>query len=451
MATNSKKPIHRDLTQGAVHKHLLDMALPMVIGIFCTMAFINVDLYFVGQLGPQELAAVGYVSRVAMVVVAASIGLSAGTSSVLARAYGQKDHAEMIRLSTNAFLICVIFSLTFTVVGLLTVDPLFTLIGADEKIMPLIRDYVTIWYFSTLFIIAPMVGQGIMRAMGNTILQTHINIWAAVANAILDPILIFGLLGFPRLELEGAALATLIARGGSFLAIYGYLYHRFEVLQFSRKVISAFRPSLRKILHVGLPAAGTNMIIPIAALILIAIISEYGVKAVAGTHVATSIESLAMIFFFALSAVIGPFAGQNLGAHQYERIEQAMKICAVFCVSWGIVLAVLIALVAEPLASLFNDDARIVEVATAYLSIVPLSYGAYGFVMTANATFNGLGKPLPGVMISTLRTVVLPLPLIILAAYYFNLPVIFAVLSAANLVTGLIAYIWIRRTIRRLA
>ncbi|MCP5381497.1 MAG: MATE family efflux transporter, partial [Kordiimonadaceae bacterium] len=133
MATAKNSP-RVDLTTGPVHKHLIRMALPMVIGLMANMSFTFVDLFYIGKLGTDELAAMGFISRMAMIVISASIGLSAGISSVLARAAGNKDDEEIKCLATNTLLFTVILSLTFTVVGLLTIDPLFTAMGAEEKI-----------------------------------------------------------------------------------------------------------------------------------------------------------------------------------------------------------------------------------------------------------------------------------------------------------------------------
>ena len=450
--TNKKTSPRVDLTEGPVHRHLIRMALPMMVGIAASMGFILADTFFIGRLGPDELAAIGFVSPIAMVVIAASIGLSAGTSSVLARASGSKDQQTLIRLATNSFITAVLISLGFTIVGLLTIDPLFTLMGADENTLPLIRDYMLVWYWSPVFIIVPMVAMGVMRALGDTSLQGKLMIIAALANVILDPIMIFGLFGFPRLELAGAAYATLITRAGSFIAVMYYLTYHFHVISFSKEVLSSFRVSLVKIMHVGIPAMGTNMIIPMAGGVVIAIIATFGNDAVAGTNVAMRIESVTIIIFYALSAVIGPFVGQNLGAAKHDRIEKALRQCAIFSLIWGAVLALVIAVFAAIVTAEFSEVAAIQDYANDYLYLVPVSYGAYGFVMTANATFNGIGHPIPGVVVSTLRVAVFQFPLVLIAAFFIaDMKYVYAASSLSNILAGIIAYIWVMRAVRDMA
>ena len=449
MAATKNSP-RVDLTIGPVHGHLVRMALPMVMGLMANMSFTFVDLYYIGKLGTEELAAMGFIVRMVMIIISASIGLSAGISSVLARAAGNKDDDEIKCLATNTLLFTLLLALTFTVVGLLTIDPLFTAMGADKNILPLIREYVTVWYFSPMFIMVPMTGGSVMRALGDTGLQGKLMLFSAVANAILDPIFIFGLIGFPELGFQGAALASLCTRFISFAAILYFLVHRFQVISFDRETLKRFWPSIKRTLHVGIPATGTNMIIPIVAAIVISIIAQYGSDAVAATNVATTIESLSLVLFFALSSVVGPFLGQNLGAGNFDRIEECIKKAAIFCLAWGGIMALILALLASTLAGLFSDDPKITALTVAYLYVVPASYGLYGIVMSANAMFNSIGKPMPGVVISALRVFFLQLPLVYAAAQFYDLETAFLVISVSNMIAGIVGFLWISRTIRKL-
>jgi putative MATE family efflux protein len=451
--TADKKPAKSrrvDLTVGPVHKHLIRMAIPMIIGLMASMSFTFVDLFYIGRLGTDELAAMGFVTRMIMIIISASIGLSAGISSVLARAAGNKDDGEVKMLATNTLLFTVLLSLVFTVVGLLTIDPLFTAMGADENIMPLIREYVTIWYFSPIFIMVPMTGGSVMRALGDTKLQGNLMLFSAIGNAVLDPILIFGLIGFPELGLQGAAWASLITRFISFVAILYFLTYKFHVICIKRETLSKFTSAVKKTMHVGIPATGTNMIIPIVAVFIISIIAKYGNEAVAATNVATTIESLSLVLFFSLSAVVGPFIGQNLGADNFDRIEECIKKASIFCLLWGGFMALLLAALAPTLANMFSDEPEIASITISYLYVVPASYGLYGLVMSVNAMFNAIGKPMPGVVISTFRVFVLQLPLVYLASILYDLQVAFILISVSNMVAGVLGYFWIEKVITQL-
>lgn len=422
----------------------------MIIGLTATMSFTFVDSYFIAKLGTDEVAAMGYITRIAMVIISLSIGLMAGVSSVIARVAGRGDQDEIRKLATNTLYMTMILSLIVTVVGLTTIDPVFRAMGATDQVMPLIKQYMIIWYFSPLFIMLPMTGGAVMRALGDTKLQGNLMVISAILNAILDPLLIFGMWVFPELGLAGAALASFITRFISFAIILWSLYYQYEVITFSLKHLKYFMESMRKILHVGIPATGTNLIIPLVAILIITVVSRFGTEAVAATHVATTVEMISLVLFFATSAVIGPFIGQNLGAGKFDRIDEAITKIALFCMIWGGIVAIILGLLAPEIARLFREEATIVSLATAYLYVVPISYGLYGLVMSVNAIFNSLGQPMPGVAISSLRVFFLQLPLFYYTALYFDLETGFITLSISNSIAGIVAYFWVRRAINKI-
>ncbi|MDG1437795.1 MAG: MATE family efflux transporter [Emcibacteraceae bacterium] len=436
-----------DLTKGSVNKHLIRMALPMIIGLTASMSYTFVDSYFIARLGTNEVAAMGFVSRMVMIIFSVAIGLSAGVTSVLARVAGSGDQEEVKRLATNTLLMTFILSLCISIFGYLTIDPIFTAMGANAEVLPHVRDYMMIWYLSPLFVILPMTGGAVMRALGDTKLQGNLMLLAAFINAALDPLLIFGMYGFPELGFAGAAWASLITRFFSFSIILYALIYRYHVICFSKKTIYTFGASLKRILHVGIPATGTNIIIPIVAAMVISIVARYGTEAVAATHVATTIEMISLVLFFSTSAVVGPFIGQNLGAKNFDRIDECIKSVSIFCIVWGLFVASVIATFAPTLAGLFRKEPEIIALAQSYLYVVPISYGLYGIVMSVNAMFNSLGKPMPAVAISTLRVFILQLPLFYFASKFYGLEVAFMTITASNIIAGVIGYIWIKRTI----
>lgn len=445
----SKKKIMRaSLTEGSIGNALYGMALPMAVGIMATMSFNMVDTYFVAQLGEDALAAISFTFPVMMMGISLAVGLGAGTSSVVARAAGEHDEGTVRTLITDGLSLTFILALVFGVVGFFGINPFFRAIGASEEVLPLIRDYMKWWFPSLVFFILPMVGMAAIRALGNTQLQGTLMISMAIANAILDPFLIFGWWIFPRLEIEGAAIASLIVRVVAVVVTFYFMAIKMHLLTNPFNVSRAL-DSWKKVLHVGVPAMATNLIIPFSGSVVVAMIATHGSDAVAGFGVATRVESMALILFYALSSVIGPFCGQNLGAKKFQRLFDSQKITGLFCIYSGVFVAVLLALFGGPIAGLFSDDAAIIEATKLYLFIVPISYAAYGVVMVVNASFNGLGKPMPGVMISVARVILVLLPLAWIANALLGLQGIYIAIAASNLIVGVGAYIWVNRSIRR--
>ena len=439
------------LAEGPVGKHLIDMTVPVLFGIAMMMGQSLIDTWFIGQVGDAELAAYSFGFPILMIVTSVAIGLGAGTSSVVARALGADDHRRARRLSTDSLFLSFLMTAAIAIVGILTIEPLFTLLGAPAEMLPLISSFMTILYIGVPFIVVGMVGMASMRATGDTRLPSMLMVLAAVLNIILDPILIFGIGPVPRMGLDGAAMAALLARGTIFFGTVSLLRDRLDMISFNKPDLGEMRKSWADILHVGIPAAGTNVIVPLGATVVTAMIARYGPDAVAGFGVASRIESMMLVLYYALSAIIGPFVGQNLSANHPDRILESLWLTTKFCLLSGLAIAILLAALSGILPGFFSDSPDVVGVTRLFLWIVPLSYGSYGMVMVMNAAFNGMGQPMPGVWVSVGRIAVLYVPLAVIGMWLIGLSGIFLAYAAANIITGFGAYIWARRTVRRIS
>jgi len=438
------------LTEGSVGRHLVNMTVPILFGITMMMAQSIIDAWFLGKVGDLALAAFSFGFPILMVITSVAIGLGAGTSSVVARAIGAGDHRRAKRLATDSLLLSFMVTAMLATIGILTIDPLFRILGAPPDMIPMIRSFMTILYSGVPFLVVGMVGTSSMRATGDTVLPGKLMMAGALLNVILDPIFIFGVGPVPAMGLDGAATAALLARGSMFLGTVYFMVYRLDMISFNKPNPVELRKSWADILHVGLPAAGTNAIIPLAMTFITAMIARYGPEAVAGFGVASRIESLVLVIFYALSSVIGPFVGQNLSAGKEHRIKMSLRLCALFCVASGLVIALLLAVAADHVPMLFSQNPDVTDVTRLFLWIAPVSYGAYGVQMVMNAAFNGLGKPMPAVYISATRMMILYLPLAIVGRQLYGIAGIFGAYAIANILSGLLSYLWARRTAHNL-
>ncbi|MEM9511600.1 MAG: MATE family efflux transporter [Cyanobacteria bacterium P01_E01_bin.48] len=436
----------RILTEGKVGLQLVRLTLPMVGGVFAIVAFNLADTFFVGQLGTLPLAAVSFTFPVVLLLGSLAMGLGIGASSVISRAIGEGDRDRVCRFTTNSLLLALLVVFLFVCLGLLTIDPLFALLGATPEELPLIRDYMKIWYFGMVFLVVPMVGNSAIRAAGNTGTPSLIMTMAAGLNIALDPLLIFGWDGIPRLELQGSALATVIARAMTLVA-------SLLVLHFKERLLSLRWPRLlemlwcwKDIMQVGVPAAMVQIITPISIGVITALLATFGAEAVAAFGVASRVESLATIATMALSASIGPFVGQNWGAKAYVRVRRSLQLSLKFSIGWGLFVALLLLPGAPWIAGQFNPNPNVIAIATRYLWIVPISYGGAGIIQVASSAFNALGKPLPAVVMSIVRTGVLYIPLAYLGAQFIGIIGVFFAASISNLLVGIAAYVWNQQT-----
>ncbi|MEL6879179.1 MAG: MATE family efflux transporter [Cyanobacteria bacterium J06607_10] len=438
----------KPLTEGPVRKRLVTLTLPMVGGIFAIVAFNLADTYYVGQLGTNQLAAMSFTFPVVMTLGSLALGLGVGASSIIARAIGEGDRSRVQRFTTNSLTLGVVAVALLSTIGLLTIDPLFTALGAGPEVLPFVRQYMQVWYFGMVFLVIPMVGNSAIRASGDTGTPSLIMIFSAGFNILLDPLLIFGFAQIPALGLVGAAWATVIARAMTLVA-------SLLVLQFKERMLSSHLPDLeetlwcwRDVLTVGLPAAGSNMITPISIGVITSLLAVHGPLAVAGFGVASRVESFAMIVLLALSASIGPFVGQNWGAGKAQRVLEALRQSYWFCLGWGLLMAGVLAVSAGWIAALFNGDSEVIAIASQYLWLVPISYGTAGIIQVASSAFNALGKPIPAVVMTVLRMFALYIPLAYIGSRWLGPVGIFGAATVANVTVGAMAWWWSRNAAR---
>jgi len=437
-----------DLTTGAVGTHLRRQTQAFAVGLVAIFSFEAVDLFFISRLGDTPLAAVSFTFPIIWLVYGIGIGFEAGAASVISRAIGRRDLEHAKRLTTDSAVLATSILGVMGIIGLLTIDPVFKLLGATPELMPTIHEYMKVWYW-----LAPMDAclwtcLASLRARGRADLEAKIITCAALINLVLDPIFIFGLFGFPRLEVMGAALATLVANACILTFTLWYLGVRMKLFATLIAPFKTILASWKHMLSIGLPAIFTNTIIPLSAAIVVSLIAVYGVDAVAGYGVAARIEPFALLVFYSMSAVVSPFFGQNFGAGHFDRLLEARRLITRFCIAYGITLTTLMFLFARPLTGVFSESDAIREVAMDYLWLVSLGYGAHGITMSMNSAFNGMGRPLPAVVITSSRVLLLFLPLVLLGRWLFDLKGIFIATTICNLLLAMLAWWWLGRHIR---
>ena len=414
----------------------------MVVGVLSMVAFNLVDTYFIGKLGKNELAALSFTFPVIMVIFSLVQGIGIGATALISQSFGKNDLDKAARETTDSLFLAIMLVLMFVGIGLFTIDPVFTALGATPQILPLVREYMEIWYFTILFVIVPFVGNSAIRATGDTQTPSYIMLFAVLINAVLDPLLIFGWGPIPSLGLKGAALATAISRGFTMIVSLYILRYRERLITFdipSRQVLFG---CWQAILYIGLPTGISRMITPIAVGGVTALMATYGADAVAAFGVGSRVEILGMSVFFALSAAIAPFIGQNVGQKQWSRIQQAVNYSSIFSLVWGALVAVGLWLLSEPVAALFTDNDQVASTVALYLTIIPVSFGFQGIYLIGSAGLNTMGKPLPAFIISIAQMFVFYLPLAYVGSYLDEISGVFLGIAVSYL-PGAIVVWWV--------
>lgn len=433
-----------ELLTGPIAPAIRRLAVPMALGIVFIIAIDLCDTYFVGLLGTEELAAMSFTFPVISLVVSTVMGISIGATSALSREIGAGDDEAVRRLATHAMMLAVLIVLLVSGLGLLTQDYVFVALGATPELLPLLDAFMTIWYFGAVFLVVPMIGMGAIRATGDGSTPMYIMMAAAIVNVILAPIMIFGWGPVPGLGLRGAATATVIARSIT-LVLSLWVLRRKDLLDLHVPRVQELMRSWTRILSVGLPAAVTNALAPVATAVMTWLVARHGTEAVAAYGVGSRVESLLLIVPMALGAALTPFIGQNWGAHQEDRVARGIVVARNFAVAWGAGAWVVLAAGGSHLADVFTDDPHVADMVHTYLWIVPLSYGAHGLVSVASAAFNATDQAVRSTLLSALRSLGLAIPLAALGSALLGLPGVFVGIATATVLTAALAYVWVRR------
>lgn len=435
-----------DLIRDPVAPTLLRLMVPMLAGAMGIVLFNVVDTFFVGRLGADELAAMSYTFPIVIVAGSIASGIGIGTSATVARALGARDDEEARRLTIHALIFGALLVTALAVVGLATIEPFFTMLGAAGIVLQHTRDYMVVWYVGMPFVVLPMVGQSVLQAVGDSRTPARVIVFAVLLNSVLDPLLIFGVGPFPELGIRGAAIATVISRSSTLAIVLWAVALRERMIPRAVQ-LARFGGSVRRIVFIGVPAALTNLALPISIAVVTRLVSRFGQEAVAGYGVATRLESFSLVFTFALSMVFTPFVGQNLGAGQLERARQGHRVASLMSIAWGAMVAVVFLAAAGPIARVFNDEAAVSGVTARYLRLLAPSFGLLGVVNVSAAAFSGLHEPFRAAGTAFFRLVALAIPFAILGRALGAMTGLFLGLAAANALGGIAGYLWVRRFI----
>ncbi len=424
---------------------------PFSLAVIALVSTGIVDTIYLGRLTDDARPSLAIMALAALTIGfpltfmgnSANIGLGAGTMSAVSRALGQGDADKAKRHAAAAIL------MGLTVMGLLVAFmmiciPLFlTFTGASGEVRSMATGYLLISLPGLVILSVASMSNNILRAYGEAALPSSIMILSALVNIILDPFLIFGWGPFPRMEVQGAALATLTGNiVAALFALYLVLIRR-KVVDFAEMTFSSIKHAWSIIGQVGLPAAGTNIIVPVATFIAVSIIGlTLGEADVAAFGVASRAELISVGMLYALSACIGAITGRNGGAGNTDRVRETFRVCYWICFVWSTIMAVILAVFAHQIAGLFTHDLVLIDKIIPYFYIVPITIFAYGFVFVSAAGLNAIGRPIYGLIYTIIRSLILYVALIFIGVHVAGLIGAFVGMAIANLISGMIAFLW---------
>jgi len=406
-----------DLTTGTIFRQLLRLSSPIMFGMLIFTLYLLSDLYFVSRLGPDAIAALSISSNVFFIHLGLSFVIGTGAMSLIARACGAKNMERAKTIFEQSILLSIIAGSVAALTGVVMAHPYISFFGGKGLALKWGVEYFQIYSVSLLFLLLLHVFGSCYRGLGDTKTSMLIMLQSLLINIILDPVLIFGLAGFPALGVKGAAIASLISQ------VYGvtiYLYLIFVKKQHIH--LSGpwkLNPDIiKQSLTIGMPSGLTYFLMTANLLITYRVVSPYGTGALASLGIGFRIVQSIYLPSVAIADAMAAIVGQNFGAKKYRRI------ISTFWTGWRISFMVMIAgtiicwLFPVFLIQIFSHDPQVIHYGVIYLKIISLANVMVGTLLTVSAVFQGIGKTYPTLVCAIVDNLLFAVIVLTLPVYF---------------------------------
>lgn len=440
-------------TRGSIARVMFSTALSMVPGTLAISGYNIVDTYFVGKLGTDELAAMGFTFPVVMMVGCVYHGLGGGVMTPVAQLLGGGRRDQAARMVTSGILLFTLIGLTISFAGVALIDPVFQRLGAKAELMPMIRQYMKIWYWGSLSVALGGAGTHLLVSAGTPRIGGVMMMAGLGLNAVLDPLFIFGWGVIPRGGIAGAAVATVVAQVTALALVAAILHFKLHLIA----PLSALFPyprvlnAWKTIFRYGIPAILGMILNPAGmAVITRAVAATGGKVAVAAVSAAGRLEAVAFIFPMSLGMSLLPIIGQNFGAKRFDRIDECRRISMRFAFGFLAVMAVAYFCCAPLGATLFSKDAEVRRLMAHFLRVIAWGFPFIEIHRYSTFYFTGVGRAKSGAALNILRVVGFMVPLTVTAWLFGSLEGVFFARLAADVLAGTIGCMLAKRLIGRM-
>ncbi|MCI8677084.1 MAG: MATE family efflux transporter [Lawsonibacter sp.] len=435
------------------NKLLLNMALPMILSMLIQACYNIVDSYFVAKLSQDALNAVGLAFPVQNLMIAVAVGTGVGINALLSRSLGQKDQERANRTAMNGVMLEVVSGLVFTVLGLTCARLFYTIQTDIPGIVEYGADYLTIIAGCSMGIFLSVACERLVQATGRTVYAMVIQGTGSVINLILDPILIFGLFGFPRMEVAGAAVATVTGQMiGGLVGLYLSLTHNPE-LQMSVAGLRPSREIIKGIYSVGLPSIIMQSIGSVMVFGMNQILIAFTATATAVFGIYFKLQSFIFMPVFGLNNGMVPIVAYNYGAQKPERITRTVKLAMAYAVGIMAVGFALFQLFPDVFLSLFEaegeDAGDLLTIGVPALRIISFHFLVAGICVVSMSVFQALGHGVLSLIVAIVRQLIVLLPTAFLLSRLGGLDVVWWAFPAAETIAVMLCLLFLFRVFQK--
>lgn len=448
----TKKVNNSGMGTMSVNKLLLKMAIPIMISMFVQAFYNMVDSYFVAKLGENALNAVSLAFPVQNFMISVSIGTGVGMNALLGKRMGQKKGDEVNNTAMNGLFLTLISYIVFAVLGFFAARKFFEMQTDIMQIVDYGESYLKICTVMSFGLFFQITLERILQSTGRTLHTILIQLFGAVVNIILDPILIFGLFGFPRLEVAGAALATVI---GQIAAATLNLILNIRVNTDIKFKFKGFRPSIdiiKKIYSVGLPAIVMSSVSSFMVLGINQILMAYTATATAVFGVYYKLQSFVLMPIFGLTNGMLPIIAYNFGAKEKKRIIETIKLAAFYAVGIMLLGLLVFQVCAPSLLKAFEPDdttGDFINIGTMALRIISIGFPISAFTLVVSSFFQAIGKGVLSLVMSLSRQLIFLLPIALVLSITGGLTSIWWAFPVTELIGIVLAVLLLKNTYKQ--
>ena len=405
----------QDLTTGSLTRHLLTTTSFMLVTMLFQTLYVLVDLYWVGRLGTEAVAAVGLSGNLMFVVLAATQMLGVGTTTLVAHATGRKDRERATVVFNQAQVLSVLVGVLFLALAMATRTAYAAALSADALTQQLAEDYL-VWMLPALALQFLLIAMGAaLRGTGNFRPGMIVQTATVIINIVLAPILIFGWGTGRAMGVAGAAVATFAAILVGVVWMTFYFLPAESYLKFTPRDWTPRLALWRDLLKIGLPAGAEFALMAVYLVIVYAVSRPFGAAAQAGFGIGMRIIQACFLPTVALGFAVGPVAGQNFGARQAARVRETFRTAAAMAGGLMTLLTIAIWVGGGAMVRIFTSDRAVVAVGEEYLRIIALNFVASGIVFVSSSMFQAMGNTIPSLITSATRIAIITVPVLLLA------------------------------------
>tara|TARA_B100001123_G_scaffold23877_1_gene25943 strand:+ start:180 stop:1514 length:1335 start_codon:yes stop_codon:yes gene_type:complete len=406
-----------NLIKDSISSLLKKIAIPASVATLFQTLFNIVDTYFAGKISSDALSALAKSFPIYFILIAASVGVTVGGTSLIANSIGERNRENILRYFGQTIIYGIILSILVTIVGLMFASEIFALMGSTSKVINLGLKYTNVIFSGSIIFISVVALNSLLHAEGDTKTFRNVLILSFFLNIILNPLFIFGYGPIPAMGMTGIGVATIICQIIAFLLLLNKIIKSKIIKNISLRYFYPNFTFLVKIFYQSAPISAALFMISIGNFIILAYISKFGEPAVAGYGSAARFEQILLLPVLGLNTAIISIVGQNFGAKEYLRVKQSYYQAIVYGTIIMVIAGSIIFLSADKIVSIFTNDVVVISYGTTYLKISALIFPAYPIYFISNGFFMALKKSSYAMNLNIVRNVLLPIPTIFFAIF----------------------------------